>query len=106
MKIKDIYLCEVCLMTYRNHSSGKYEYEFTGEKLVYKTKDELYIDLVTDEVYLLGPSQAFEGDFFININKELIPITEILDNKFKSASKKRILRKYNEVKIGGNNEYK
>ena len=101
MKIKDIYECEICLMISRNRSNGRFEYKFIGNKLVYKIGNISYIDLVTNEIYLLGPSQASVGDFFININKKLIPIIEIIDNRFKITSKKRILRKYNEVKIGG-----
>ena len=98
MNINDVYLCEVCLMLSRNHSNGRFEYESVGKELVCKIDGGIYIDLNTGEFYSFGPSRAFPGNKFIDMKNELIPITEIINFRFKNVSKNRILKKYDKYK--------
>lgn len=109
MNINNVYVASVWMLVdieitksislldfeYRTHSV------YLKDTLIYY-KDGYYYYLETNkkcktEVSFLDNS----GTQFIMLNKKLIPVVSIIDYKRENMSKRRILKKYNEVKNGG-----
>ena len=64
-----------------------------------------FIDIETKEFYKLGYPSVI-GESFVDVHKSKIYGKEIMGTNRKYYSKKKILKKYNEYKLGENNECK
>ena len=62
-----------------------------------------FVDLETKEFYSFG-YPSFEGRLFVDVHKSKIKGKDIMDTNKKHYTKKKILKKYNEYKVGDNNE--
>lgn len=106
MNINRVYVAIIYIVTKKEHfgeyftlSSG-YSYSGRGVKkaLVYRDKNGSYIDLDTKERYSAGTSIYTKvGDLIIDPSDGLIPVTSVIGFDRINMSKRKILKKYNEV---------
>ena len=107
MNISNVYQCSIYRIIDRSYLYDdrlpnylcyvEYKYKFIKKVLVYKDKYNNFIDLETKEIYRVGYDCCRIGDFFINTEKEMIPVSSIIDYKITNMSKRRILKKYRKV---------
>lgn len=108
MNINRVYISNIYVITKKEHL-GEYftlssRYSFYGREvkkaLVYRDKNGVYIDLDTKERYSAGTSICTEvGDLIIDPNDGLIPVAGAIGFDKINMSKRKILKKYNEVKM-------
>ncbi len=106
MNINRVYVAIIYIVTKKEHfgeyltlSSG-YSYSGRGVKkaLVYRDKNGSYIDLDTKERYSAGTSIYTKvGDLIIDPSNGLIPVASVIGFDRINMSKRKILKKYNEV---------
>ena len=78
----------------------KYKTFFVKKALVYfSVLCGCFIDLQTKERYGLGYDKCTKGDLFVYIDKDKIYGKDIVGTDKKHYSKKKILKKYNEIKV-------
>lgn len=119
MNLESIYMCHIYVKIREiNHGiteeNGKrfVNIESVGEAvkhtLVFKKQNTVlnaYIDLETGEEYTkFDVVDARVGEMFINISEGMIPASKIIEHKRNNMSKRKILKKYNEIKNGGKKE--
>lgn len=64
-----------------------------------------FIDLETNECYRLGYPSTI-GELFVDIHKSKINGRTLMGNNKKYILKKKVLKRYNQYKLGDNNECK
>lgn len=103
MNTNRVYECSIHLNTSTIIREGKLMVlsRFVKKTLVYHTYSNKWVDLYTNECYTLGPEYGV--DLFITRMQPIIPVSTIIDTKYGSEPKRKILKKYKE-KNGGKNE--
>lgn len=122
MNIDKVYICDIYRLddiSYNNftnkidkskgfdidHFLGiKREISYVKPALVYfSVSCGGFIDLETKEFYKLGYTNI-KGELFVDVHKSKIYGKTLMGSDRKHYSKKKILKKYNEVKDGGRKE--
>lgn len=103
MNINRVYECSIHVVVKYFIENGKEMClsHFVKRTLVYHTNNDDWIDLFTNEHYLLGPD-GFH-DLFITRQDPFVPLSTLIDTKRSNMTKIKILKKYKE-KNGGKNE--
>lgn len=122
MKLNNVYIADICVITQRNvkineiskkwiinfyfmPSTVEIGYEFVKKAIVYK-KDDQYIDLKTKEKYkILDSEHCYPGNLCVKSNT-LIPFEKCLNENHEKVKnnmfKRKILILYDQIQNGGN----
>lgn len=106
MNINSVYECSIYQIVNYDIEKGyiNYKFKFVKKAIVYKNKNNSFTDLGTKEKYKFGYGACFIGDFFICAEDGMIPLAQVIEHKRKNMTRKKILKKYDEVKDGGKDE--
>lgn len=119
MNIEKVYLCDIYVLenleckkinvnvdrgngfNYDSITSVKCKTIFVKKALVYySVLNGCFIDLETKEKYKFGYGGCNIGDLFVDIKREKTYISSLFGSDKKYMFKRKILKKYNEVKNG------
>ena len=103
MNINRVYECSIHVLVKYFIENGKEMClsHFVKRTLVYHTNNDDWIDLFTNQHYLLG-ADVFH-DLFISRLDPIVPLSILLVTNKRNIPKRKILKKYKE-KNGGKNE--
>ena len=103
MNINRVYECSIHVLVTSFIENGKEMClsHFVKRTLVYHTNSDDWIDLFTNEHYLLGADDLH--DLFITKREPIVPLSTLLVTNKHNMTKRKILKKYKE-KNGGKNE--
>ena len=93
MNINNVYLCEIARCLGRNND-GSYKCERLKNALVFHTKDDKWIDLISKEKYKYGlyAYHSYYEPMFINDLGIMVPIKDLIDTKRNHMSKRKIIK--------------
>ena len=104
--IAQIYVCSNVEIGNTDFFLGIVEREFTGifckNTIVYHTKNNNYVDLFSNEKYILGFEKVSKiGQMYINLKYGFKPLNQFFDVDFKkeNMSRKRIIRTLSKSKL-------